>query len=181
MRTLGIALGVFLSWSTSAQALSVAVVDVNRAMKATEHFAQAKAFIDGKSNELDDEIKKKQSELESRKEQLDAKRAVSRPEATLEEDRRLQGEAQMLAKQMMVKQQQLTQMKAAINNQLIQRLTAVISQIAAKKDLDYVFESGGTSPDANVVYFERELDITDEVVEVYRTLFKGKPLDLPNS
>lgn len=164
----------------SAWALKVGVVDVQKAMRGTDHWTQARDFLEAQKKRVETAIDAKQAELEKRRAELDAKRAVSTAAATRQEDAAWYQEAQLLSREMVGAQQQLTQLEQRLTQELLVRMTSVVREIALGADFDFVIDSG-PEEDANIIYFVNETDLTQRVVKLYQERFKDQPLQLPRT
>lgn len=169
-----------MTTASPAQALSVAVVDVQKAMQQTDHWTQIREYLDAKKRKIEGQLDAKETQLKERRAELDAKRAVSTPAATQEEDRAWMQEAEMLRREMLSAQQRMGQLEQRLVQEVFARLSAVVREIANEASYDFVFDAGGEMG-LNVVYFTSKTDLTQRVVEIYRERFKDQPLKLPSS
>jgi len=176
MRALLLAVAMAL-FPSSAWALSVGVVKMEAAMASTKHYQQVKARLETEQSKRQAVLDQKQAELEERRKAIEAKQAVSTPESLRPEQKKLMADAQALGQRLQMLQQELAQLEQKYTQQLLVRFQAVVRQIAEKKDLDYVF-AGGTDVDPNVLFATPRLDVTDEVVELYREQYGDEPLEL---
>jgi Skp family chaperone for outer membrane proteins len=160
-----------------AYATAVGVVDVPRALKATADFGIAKQWLERQKEQRTSQIDEKETERKSRRQQIDAKKAVSTAEAVAEEERVWQAEVQQLSRSLMMARQQMMMLEQGVNQRLLARIQAAVQVVAAQKDLDFVFDRGADA-EPNVLFSVSSVDITDAVVDVYKQKFKDQPLQL---
>lgn len=158
--------------------IEVAVVDVRKAMEATKHWKDAYSKLEKERTSRQALIEAKKAELKEKKEAFEAKKAVSDPSAIAGEEEALYREAGMFMQQFQLSQQQLTYLEKQLADQMLSRLEAVVRQLSAENDYDFVFETGFDG-EPNVLWSRKGVDITKKVTAAYKKLYKGKPLEMP--
>lgn len=169
--------GTSLAPPVEATPLKVAVVDVQKAMRATPHFKTAAEKLEKERATRQAALETQKAALQDRKKKLDAQKAVSDPNVLAPQLEELQREVQKLTQAFMKDQRELTQMEKRVSEQMIGRIERVVREIAVERDRTFVFDTGSRDT-LNVLYAAKGIDMTDEVVARYLKHFKDKPLDL---
>lgn len=176
--SLGVAAVLLCAPAAALADVSVAVVDVRKAMEGTEHWKDAYGKLEKERTSRQALIEAKKAELKKKKEDLEAKKAVSDPAKIAVEEETLYKEAGMFMQQFQMSQQELTYFEKQLADQMLTRLEAVVRQISMDKGYDFVFEAG-LPGEPNVLWSKPKVDITKQVATLYKTLFKDKPLEMP--
>ncbi len=161
----------------SALALKIGVVDMERAIRASDHFDQVRSRLEQERAKLQAVLDQQESDLERRRQELEAKSAVSTAESLQAEQAQLMTDLQRVGQQFMVLQQQLQALEQRYTGQLFVRFQAIVRSAAVERDLDFVFDEGADG-DPNVLFSTKALDLTEIVVELYQKQYKDKPLEL---
>jgi Skp family chaperone for outer membrane proteins len=154
-----------------------AVVDVQKVMNATDHWKKAVEELEKDRKAKQAVLESKQRELRERKDKLDAKKAVSDPKATVDEEESLFRDAQELTQAFLIQQQELTAWEKKITEQMLERVELVVREVALTGDFDFIFEIG-PEQQPNVLYADTKIDVTDKVIDIYKKRYKDKALDL---
>jgi len=176
--SLGLAAILLCAPAAASAEVSVAVVDVRKAMEGTKHWKDAYGKLDKERTSRQTIIEAKKAELKQKKEALEAKKAVSDPKAIAAEEEALYNEAGMFMRQFQMSQQELTYLEKQLADQMLTRLEAVVRQLSSEKGYDFVFEKG-LENEPNVLWAKKKVDITKQVARAYKKLFKDKPLKMP--
>lgn len=155
----------------------VGVVDIEAVMNATDHWKKVRTVLEKDRTEKQAKLEAKQKELKDKKDKLDAQKAVSDPKIAAAKEEELYKEAQDLTQGFMKTQQELVTREKKVNDQMLTRIEAIVRDIAAQDDLDFVFEKGGKDQ-PNVLFAPKKNDLTQKVVDQYNKRFKDKPLEL---
>lgn len=161
----------------AAEGTEFAVVDVFEAMNATGHWKSITQALEKEKNAKQALLETKQRQLKEKKEQIDAQKAVSDAKTIQAREEALLAEAQTLTQEFMGMQQELTMREQYVTEQMLARIEAVVREIAAEKEVTFVFDTGRPE-DPNVLFRAAETDLTKEVVTRYEIRFKDKPLEL---
>ncbi len=175
---LALAAVITLSPAAAQAEERVGVVDVRRAMEATQHWKDAYGNLNKVRTERQLLIEAKKKELKDKKDVLAAKKAVSDPKSIAKEEEALYREAGMFMRQFQMSQQELTYLEKQLADQMLTRMEAVVRKLSAEKGYDFVFEVG-LEGEPNVLWSKKKVDITTDVAKAYKILFKGKPLETP--
>lgn len=160
-----------------ASAGPIAVVDVQKVMNSTQHWKDVVQFLEKQRVTRQTDLELKQKTLKERKDKLDAARAVSAPAAIQADEEKLMLDAQQLGQVYMQSQQELTQLEKRATDMMLTRVETLVRELATQADYAFVFEMG--TPDApNVLYSAANIDISDQVIQLYDKYFKDKPIEL---
>ena len=75
----------------------------------------------------------------------------------------------------MANQQQLSILEKKVTDQMLTRLEAIVREVAAQGDYSFVFDAGSDEK-PNVLHAKRSIDITKQVIKLYKKHFGDKPL-----
>ena len=172
-------LGLLLAGPAAALAApKVGVVDVREAMKQTDHWKDAYDKLEKEKAQRQVMIEAEKTKLRTKRDALEAKKAVSDPAALAAEEEALAMEAQKFMREFQMNQQILTVMEQQLADEMLKRIEAVVKQLSQEMDLDFVFEAGFDGK-PNVLYSAKGVDITDQVAAAYKKFYKGQPLPDP--
>lgn len=163
--------------SVATAAIKVAVVDVQAVMNSTNHWKKAVEKLESDRKAKQAVLESKQRELRERKEKLDAKKAVSAADATIKEEEALFQDAQQLTQQFMQQQKELSAWEQRITSEMLQRVELVVREVSLRGDYEFVFEQG-SADQPNVLYADDSVDITKQVIALYKKRYKDKPLKI---
>lgn len=168
-------LSLMMAATLSTAAPKFAVVDVQAAMEATDHWKSAVAVLQKDRLAKQSMLEAKQKELRAKKDQLEAQKAVSDPNTIAKKEEELYKDAQILTEGFMRSQQELTVKEKRLTDQMLARVELIVRDLATAAEYDYVFESG-TKEVPNVLYSPKKFDITQKVIAEYAKRYKDKPL-----
>jgi outer membrane protein len=177
MNALSLALILFASPSLAEAQVKTAVVNVEKVMNSTEHWKSAVAELEKDRKLKQAALESKQKELKDRKDKLDAMKAVSAPNATIKDEEQLFKDAQELTQAFLMQQQELTNWEKRITEAMLERVELVVREVALTGDYEFVFEVGPEQT-PNVLYANKNIDITQKVIDIYGQRYKGKGLDV---
>lgn len=164
-----------LALPAQAATPKLAVVDVQRVMEAIPTWTKA---VDGLRKDFDKkkvELEGKQADLQKRRGQLDAKRMVSDPKALAVEEEKFMASANEFRMEFMQAQQDISQREVQLKDAMLARIERIVTQLAQLNEYDYVFELG-PEQQRNVLYADKKIDITGQVIEAYKKGFGDEPL-----
>jgi len=160
---LGVATLALLAGTVAAADFKVAVVDMQRALNECEAGKHAKDQVKGKFDKAQDQLKKQRDDLDKAREDFDKKALV------LKEDQRRDLEKDFEAKQLEFKrryedfQRDLKRTDAELTSTIVEELYGVVRDYGAKNTYSLVLEASSGA----LLYGDRALDITDEIVKLY--------------
>ena len=149
---------LFVAGTTLAQ--NIAYVDVQKVMNQSKKGQEFKKEIKSKVEyyqkklyEIDKKISSIEKQLESPVLSEEAKKKKRKELADLKsEGQKIQQEAE----------EELSQMKAKAERELIIQIREITEKYAKEKNIDLVFVGGAIG---GVVYFDKNIDITDEILK----------------
>ncbi len=155
------ALGVSLLASSASAETKAAVVDVQHAVMQTEDGIRAQATLKKLFDKRQQELDGKQVELQRTREDIERQsRVLSREalEKRMEDWQRRMVELQTVFvdynKELQKKQGELTA-------PILKKMMTIVSRVAKRKDFDLVLDKQA------VPYARQDLDLTDEIVQLY--------------
>jgi len=146
---------------TAQAQLKVAVINFQKALSDTAELKKAQADLETKYKPRQDEIAKRNKELEDIRKQLETlgDRLTQQAQADLNmQGQRKQREIQRLSEDL---QGDVEREKAEILNRISRQMQEVIDKLAADKSIDIVLAAGTT------LFFKPSLDLTKEATEAY--------------
>ena len=174
----GVATFSVVAPSRASAAQKVAVVDVKRAMEATDHWKKAVAKLKVEKESREKSLEETRVGLKSKYEALLAQKELLTKENFETKARALETEQAQLARTFMVRQQELVYLEKAYYTQMIKRIESVVRQLAFEDKYLVIVDSGDESS-PNVLYAKKGIDVTKKVIKSYNKLFSGKPLQEP--
>ncbi len=149
---------LFLTGSVLAQ--TIAYVDVQKVMNQSkkgqafkEEIKSKVEYYQKKLDEIDKKISSIEKQLESPVLSEEAKKKKRKELTDLKsEGQKIQQEAE----------EELSQMKAKAERELIIQIREITEKYAKEKNIDLVFVGGAIG---GVVYFDKSIDITDEILK----------------
>jgi Skp family chaperone for outer membrane proteins len=174
--------------ATTSLAGNIGVIDMEQLIKLHPRTATDRAILEGYVKEFEDEradlvdqIKKEGAELQKLSKEaedvglsekaLEEKRALAK--AKIMKIRQLQRKARELADE---RQKNLTSQELQMRKRVVNDIRKIVERIAKEKKLDMVLDNtgvgiGGYNP---VIYNDRALDITDDVIKKMPQSDSGK-------
>jgi outer membrane protein len=152
-----------------AAAMKVAVVDVQRAVMQTEDGLRAQAMLKKLFDSRQQELNKKQNELQKQKDELEKQQKVLSKEA-------FQKRAEDWQKQMMELQQifleynkELEKKQKEMTDPVFEKVMGIVKRIAARDGYDLIIDK------QTVAYSRTDLDLTDQLIQMYNSGAGGAP------
>jgi outer membrane protein len=156
--------------------LKLGVVDVGKVMEAVPAWARAVGGLKKEWEKKQSALEGQQAELKKKKEALDAKKTISDPKSLAAEEGKLMTEARAFTEEAMKAQQEMAGRENKLKEAMLSRIERVVYELAEKDDFTYVFESG--APNApNVLFSKAGLDVTAQVVALYKERFQDQPIE----
>lgn len=149
--------------STSAFAVKVGKVDVQKVLitiKESESIRnQLKTEFDKKQNE----IKKEEEKIMKEKEDFEKQSAVMNEAAKQKKGGELQQKIFGLQQKMQKYQGEMQELEQKFKAPVLKKIRDVVEAISKEKELDFTYESG-TTP---LLYVKEVVDITPDVIKAY--------------
>ena len=164
--------------SLAMAAGDVAVVDVQNAMRQTNHWKDALKKLEKQKATLEKDLEKDRKKLKGKYDALEAQKGVLQAKTFDEKLKKLEEEKAKLAQKFYLSQQQLANTEKAYAAQLIKRIEAIVRALAQQKDYLVIVDQGDEAQ-PNVLYAKKGADITKTVIKKYADVFAKQPLQDP--
>lgn len=148
--------------SASAQ-VSVAVVDLQRALNETQDGKKAKNQLKGLFKKRQVALDKKQEDLKKMKEGIEKQKDVLSKDVLREKLETYQKSLVQLQTSYVEYQKELAQKEAQLTKGIIDRMQRIVKTIAQKDGYTFVVERN----EGGVVWAKSNVDITDDVIQRY--------------
>lgn len=158
-----LALAFFLFSGAAAAQTKVAVIDVQRAVASTEDGLRAQATLKKLFDSRQQELNKKQADLQRQREDID-KQAKVLPQAALQK-RIDDWQKQMLELQAVFVEynKELEKKQKELTDPVFEKVMAIIKRLATTENIDLVVDK------ATVAYVRGDLDLTDRAIQMYNS------------
>ncbi len=158
-----LALSALLPRVSAAQAVKIAVVDLQRAINETEDGRKAKDRLKKLFESRQQGLDKKQQELKKLKDELDQQKNVLSREA-------LDGKVESYQKQLVDLQQvyveyqrELAEKEGELTKSIVERMEKILRRIGQTDGYTMIVERG----ESGVIYVPTNLDLTDILIQRY--------------
>jgi outer membrane protein len=158
--------GLMLPARAPAQALKVSIINMQRAVLATDEIKKASNDMQAKFKPRQDELDKLQRDLATIQTQLQNPQLTPAQQTDLNADgQRKQREAQRISEDL---QADVERERNEILQRASQRMGEVVKKLAEDKGLDMVVDTTTT------VFFKPALEVTEEAVAAYNKTYPAK-------
>lgn len=171
---------VFTAAGVASAAEKIAVVDLEKVMKALDETKNAEELLEDQYAELKEQKEEIEKNLEAKRAELEALREAAgnkmlseaAREAKEEEFRKKVREYQRLElearKSLADNRKTLEETGALLSKQIVKKLRDKISSYAQEKGIDLVLDKGavGVAGAETVLYASAKLDITDDIMKL---------------
>jgi Skp family chaperone for outer membrane proteins len=159
MKKVFLALLVYLLTSYNlAVASQIGVLDVDKIIQESSAVVDIQKKVDAKKVSYENEINKKQSQLEGEQKKLEDKKITLSKEAFEKEVKGFEAKVDDLKTYIDRKQNSLKKASIDAMSKVNDKVKTIVSEIAKEKELDTII------PASQTLYFKDELDITAEVL-----------------
>ena len=158
---------LFLSTPLMAQSGKICYVDSYRIRNEFKEFSEAQEIFDKELDDWQNEAMAMEQEVDSLKKDLNEKQLLLSDEARTRKEELIATKEAALQKYMVKIFGQggdAEQRNRELTKPLLDKITAVLEQIAQDNNYDYVFDA----VNGNIAYAKKTLDITDKVLEELR-------------
>lgn len=152
---------LFLAFGYS-NATNVAYVDMEKVMNQSAKGRKYKAGLDAKLKYYQNKAKELQNKIASLQSQLNS--SALNQKAKEDKMKELRETARQLQNLEIQANEELAKMKAEAEKKMVSDIKAIAQKIAKDKNLDLILYGGLIS---GVLYADKKLDITDEVLKEY--------------
>lgn len=162
----------------AAAADRVAVVDVKKAMQATDHWKEVIKKLEKQKGDLEKVLEADRVALKKKVEELQAQKDLITKDNFEEKMRALGKDKGILAQKLYASQQQLAVLEQGYTGQMLKRIEAIVRALAQRGEYLMVVENGNPAQ-PNVLYAKKGADITTDVIKAYSENFAKQPLEEP--
>lgn len=155
-----------LSWGFVAGASTntkVGFIDLQKAVQATTQGKKAKENLDGDYKKRKEGLDKKKADIDKMGQDLEKKKSVLSEEVLNRKQMELQEEMMKFQKVVAENQMELQKKEKDLLEPIIEKMRKVIEKVANDKGFSMVLEKQGQ----NVLYAQKDNDLTDEVVKAF--------------
>ena len=152
-----------LAASVRAAELRVAVVDMQRALNECDAGKKAKDQVKAKFEKSQDDLKRQREDLDRRKDEYERKATVLKEEERRNLEKDLESRTLEFKRKFEDFQRDLKRTDAELTSTIVEDLYGVVREYGAKNTYSLVLEASSGA----LLYGDRALDITDEIVKLY--------------
>jgi outer membrane protein len=156
-----LSLGIFLIVSTATAATRIAVVDVQRALMATEDGLSAAATLSNFTKNRQKELNRRQKELKAEENEIRKQARLLSRSALARRTEHWQRRVVSVQSKFVEYNKQLQKKQAGFTRPIMQLMFQVIARAAKKKNFNLVIDRSA------VPYAQPHLDLTELVVRMY--------------
>jgi Skp family chaperone for outer membrane proteins len=166
-----VTLSVIMSGSvcSAASMVKIGVVDLQKALNATSEGIAAKERLRKKHEAKQGQVDAKKEELDSLEERI--KSPVLSEEARDQLEKEYMKKRTDLIEFVQVAKEEEEKENQQLSTQILEGLVKIAREIAEKGKYTVILEKTG----AGVVYFEPDMDLTEEITKIYNERFQGEP------
>lgn len=150
--------------------LKIAYLDFNRALNESEQGKKATAMLEEMIRDKKTAVIEKEEEIKKLDEELKKQLSILSPETREEKEdnlKKLVRDAQRMTRDF---QEEVKKKEADLTREIQKEIIQVINKIAQEEGYTIVFERGVSG----ILYFQKQYDITDKVIEKYNESVKEK-------
>ena len=146
-----------------ATELRIAVVDMQRALNECDAGKRAKDQVKSKFEKSQEDLKRQREDLDRRKEEYERKATVLKEEERRNLEKDLEARSLEFKRKFEDFQRDLKRTDAELTSTIVEELYGVVRDYGAKNTYSLVLEASSGA----LLYGDRALDITDEIVKLY--------------
>jgi outer membrane protein len=146
-----------------AAELRIAVVDMQRALNECDAGKKAKDQVKAKFEKSQDDLKRQREDLDRRKDEYERKATVLKEEERRNLEKDLESRTLEFKRKFEDFQRDLKRTDAELTSTIVEELYGVVRDYGAKNTYSLVLEASSGA----LLYGDRALDITDEIVKLY--------------
>lgn len=160
-RLMVLVLASAFSVSVLAAEFKAGVIDMQKAIQATDAGKKAKKELEGEFEKKKKDLKKKEEELKKKAEAFEKKKMVLSDKVREEQQGELQEDMMKFREEMSKSQMTIQQKERDLTKPIFEKIQKAIGDIAKEKELSVVFERSEQA----VMWSKPELDITEDVIK----------------
>ncbi|NBV05618.1 MAG: OmpH family outer membrane protein [Proteobacteria bacterium] len=150
---------IFALLSFSANAGSIAVLDVEKIVKESTAMREIQSKVTKKQDEYQKEVTKKQKDLEAEQKKLESKKTLLAKEAFEKETKKFEDKVDSLKAFVDKKQNSLKKASIDSMSKVNDKIKDIIAEISKEKDIDLIV------PTSQTLFYKDEMDISAEVLK----------------
>lgn len=168
-RMLLVGLATLVCSTASAATLKIGYVDMAQALNEVDQGKAAKAQLKRDFAQKQAKLDKLQKSLKAKKDAFDKQKGTMKPDVREQREEELQQDLIQLQQTYAQLQQELMQKQSKLTQDITSKLQAVVDRIGDKYGYNIILNIGDT-----VLYYKRDLDITEQVVREYNKQYGTK-------
>ncbi len=166
MKTVLLTIASILAFSGAAQAeLTVGLVNMQKALFSTASGKKVKTELDAELEKRNKDLQKKEADLKKMKEDLDKKKSVLSEDALNKKSAEFDEEMFKYRDSFQKNQMELQKKQGELLQPVLEKMKKAIEKVSKEKKLSLVLENNQM-----VLFVEKSLDITDDVVKEFDNL-----------
>jgi outer membrane protein len=150
--------------------LKIGFVDLQRALNESEAGKKAKKEFQEKVNKLQKKLARMQGEIKRLQNELEKQGMLLSDQAKEEKEREYKRRLKDFQRLYKDSQEELQAKDAELTKKIIKELQKVIIQYGKDKGYSLILEKSESS----ILYGDRDIDITNEIIRIYNTKFTKK-------
>ncbi len=150
------------SLAFAQSASKVGVVDMQRAIQATDAGKKAKKELEGEFEKRKKDLQKKETDLKKMGEDLEKKRSVLSEEVLGKKQAEMQEEMMKYRESLNKNQMEIQKKEQDLTKPILEKMRKVIAETAKAGSYTLVLENS-----AGVLYAEQTSDLTDQVIKAF--------------
>jgi len=162
---------ILLLVSARAEAeLKVGVVDLQKALEASEEGRKAKGELQKQVEKIQQDLKTRQDELNSLKEEMEKQGSLLNETARYDKEKRYQDKLKDFKRVYEDYQEEMKRVDQALSEKVFKKLAEIIEALGVKEGFDVILEKTNSA----VLYKSNKVDITDQVIKLADEKNKAK-------
>jgi outer membrane protein len=169
---LGLLIGLLGAHLAVAEEFRLATVDLQRALNECEAGKKAKEEFKVQVDKLQNELQKQKGDIEKIKEDVEKKGLVLKEEERKNIEKDYQRRLRDFQRTYKDSQAELQQKDSELTAEILRELGEVILDFGGKSNYTLILEASNTGA---VLYNNKSIDITDQIIEAYNGKRKSPP------
>lgn len=155
------ALAMLLGISAYGASPKIGYVDIQRILSESKRGQEAKARIEARGRELDQQFQRLQQEVNALKEEIEKKGSLMDEKVLKEKQREYEQKVRELNNFVSDSRQELQDMERQAVAEIVREIEAIIKEMGKKEGYTLILEKQRSF----ILYAPEELDLTDEVIK----------------
>lgn len=158
-----IVFALLMTFSLSAAAEKIGLVDMSKAIQSSAEGQKAKKELEGEFNKKKKELEKKEADIKKMGEDLEKKALVLSDDVKAKKQQELQMEMRKYQEVVAKSQMEIQKRERDLTQPIITKMRKLIEDIAKKESLTMVLEKS----EQLVLFSEKGVDLTERVIKEY--------------